>query len=311
MSSLSYFLWSIYLIILFYSFTSSTSFWDMLFFSEETFIVILFAAYLFIIHMHRDIGTEEFNQYSSEIETASSKSYIDLFIGLHFINESYRKMLDYTAELSAFKNFVTEIFGDVVQSLRLEAILQKIDASVSEVFDMTASFLAENTFLFQRNLVDTLFYEQQLLNSWLASNNSVRAKLSYDDSEEGKSLSGFYQKRLYSIGSGQGSSDSSSSSLVLTPSVVCLLRSIFEESNVQSTVSYYYAFFADFCSLLFQEYTGSLSVKYYTEVASDAYFTNPFFVARFPTDFAEVLPRATLCKKIMHFYNADLELIEG
>jgi hypothetical protein len=116
---------------------------------------------------------------------------------------------------------------------------------------------------------------------------------------------------LYSIGSGQGSSDSSSSSLVLTPSVVCLLRSIFEESNVQSTVSYYYAFFADFCSLLFQEYTGSLSVKYYTEVASDAYFTNPFFVARFPRDFAEVLPRATLCKKIMHFYNADLELIEG
>ena len=99
--------------------------------------------------MHRDIGTEEFNQYSSEIETASSKSYIDLFIGLHFINESYRKMLDYTAELSAFKNFVTEIFGDVVQSLRLEAILQKIDASVSEVFDMTASFLAENTFCFK------------------------------------------------------------------------------------------------------------------------------------------------------------------
>jgi hypothetical protein len=59
--------------------------------------------------MHRDMGTEEFAQYSAEISTASSKSYIDLFIGLHFINESYRKMLDYTSELTVFKNFVTDI----------------------------------------------------------------------------------------------------------------------------------------------------------------------------------------------------------
>ena len=96
MSSLSYFVWSFYLLILFYSVSSeSSSFWDMLLFSEETFIVLLFGLYLFILHMHRDMGTEEFDQYSVEISAASRKSYIDLFIGLHFMNESYRKMLEF------------------------------------------------------------------------------------------------------------------------------------------------------------------------------------------------------------------------
>nr|YP_009730054.1 hypothetical protein [Leucocryptos marina]BBQ05384.1 hypothetical protein [Leucocryptos marina] len=308
MSSLSYFVWSFYLLILFYSVSSeSSSFWDMLLFSEETFIVLLFGLYLFILHMHRDMGTEEFAQYSAEISAASSKSYIDLFIGLHFINESYRKMLDYTSELTVFKNFVTDIFGDIVQSLRLESILFKIDSSISEVFEMTSAFLSENTFLFQRNLIDTLFYEQQLFNNWVSASNDVRLQLAYDDSEEGKHASGFYQKRLYSI-----SGDSAQNNVeVLTPSVVCLLRSIFEEKKAQYTVSYYFAFFSDLCSILYQEYTDSLSVKYYTESESDAFFTNPFFISQFPTDFADVLQKAPVCKKIMHFYNADLELIEG
>ena len=303
--SLNYFIWILSLLILLYSFSSGSSFWDLLFFSEETFIVLLFCIYLSILHMHREAGTAEFDHYSAEIRAATSKSYIDLLIGLHFITESYNRMLDYTSELMSFKDFIDSTFSDLVQSLRLESMISKIDSSILEVFEMTSAYLSENTFLFQRNLVDTLFYEQQLFLDWVDPSNPTRISLSYDESESTKAAT--YKNRLYSMG-GSNNSVVIGNSDILKPSVILLLSDILFEKNIQSAISYYYSFFADLCSILFGEFTESESIKFYTETPADSYFTNPLFVSYFPTDFAEIIQKASVFNRITDYYSADIQL---
>jgi hypothetical protein len=182
--------------------------------------------------MHRDAGTSEFDHYSAEIRAATSKSYIDLLISLNFITESHNRMLSYTSELLAVKDFIDSNFSEVVQSIKLEASISKLDSSILEVFEMTSAYLSENTFFFQRNLVDTLFYEQQLLSTWVDSSNLIRANLSYDESEASKVST--YKNRLYSIGS---SNLSEANSEILKPSVILLLSDILFERNIYSEIS--------------------------------------------------------------------------
>lgn len=278
-------------------------FLGLAFFSEETFIVLLFLTFLSILHMHRDAGTSEFDHYSAEIRAATSKSYIDLLISLNFITESHNRMLSYTSELLAVKDFIDSNFSEVVQSIKLEASISKLDSSILEVFEMTSAYLSENTFLFQRNLVDTLFYEQQLLSTWVDSSNLIRANLSYDESEASKVST--YKNRLYSIGS---SNLSEANSEILKPSVILLLSDILFERNIYSEISSYYSFFADFCSILFGECVASDSLKFYSETPSDSYLTNPLFVSNFPTDFAEISQKSKTFDLINKLYSTQINI---
>jgi hypothetical protein len=303
--SLNYFIWTLSLMIWLYSLSGSgSSFWDLLFFSEESFIVLLFLIFLSILHMHRDAGTAEFNHYSAEIRAAASKSYIDLLISLNFITESHNKMLDYTSELLSVKDFIDSNFSEVVQSLKLEASISKLDNSILEVFEMTSTYLAENTFLFQRNLVDTLFYEQQLLSNWVDASNITRMNFSYDESEASQVST--YKNRLYSIGATTNSSEIDSN--LLAPSVVLLLSGILFEKNIYSEISSYYSFFSDFCSILFGDFADSESLKFYAENPSDSYLTNPLFVSEFPTDFAEISQKSKTFGLLSKLYSTQINI---
>jgi hypothetical protein len=302
--SLNYSIWILSLMIWLYSFSGAgSSFWDLLFFSEETFIVLLFILFLSILHMHRDAGTTEFDHYSAEIRAATSKSYIDLLISLNFITESHTKMLDYTSELLAMKDFIDSNFKEVVQSIKLEASISKLDTSILEVFEMTSAYLAENTFLFQRNLVDTLFYEQELLSTWVDSSNLIKTKLSYDASEASKAST--YKNCLYNIGT---KAQSNINGDILKPSVVLLLSDILLERNIFSEISSYYSFFADICSILFGDFVESESMNFYAETPADSYLTNPLFVSNFPTDFAEISQKAKTIDLVNKLYATQINI---
>jgi hypothetical protein len=254
--------------------------------------------------MHRDAGTAEFDHYSAEIRAAASKSYIDLLISLNFITESHNKMLDYTSELLSVKAFIDSNFSEVVQSIKLEASISKLDSSILEVFEITSTFLAENTFLFQRNLIDTLFYEQQLLSNWVDASNVTRINFSYDESEASQVST--YKNRLYSIGTTNNSSESDSD--LLGPSVVLLLSGILFKKNIHSEISSYYSFFSDLCSILFGDFIESESLNFYAENPSDSYLTNPLFVSHFPTDFAEISQKFQTFGSLSKLYSTQINI---